>query len=265
MPLNPQTANFPPLSQVEHSWEQNVRKSMELMAPGVGIRSGLELGLPMTSGQPVAGLTPTLTDGYLVKGDQVMGPYGSKLISAAPLNVATRKLFFGLSGMYWGDSTNLPLKPTDVRIGEITTDAVDSIISVAQAYNYGACLFGARGVVNLSKAVDGSDQNLFTWSKPADLGLKGLRVSHAQARVIAPVTAGNTSGDDFLLKVNSTTLVTLGVASLPTLNALAIGTPDATFVIAPSVTDLVFKYNQTDTSTAIAGGAVEFNVILQAY
>ena len=91
MPLNPQTSPFPPISQPEQGWEHSLRKSLEYLQPGEGIRAGLELGLPLTSGGAVTtGLTPTLASGVIVEGDKVIGPYGPKVTAAAAKNLTNR-------------------------------------------------------------------------------------------------------------------------------------------------------------------------------
>lgn len=260
--LNPQTSGFPAISQIERSWEQNLRAALAYLTPGSGAREGLRLGLPD------AGLTPTLTDGYLIQGDQVLGPFGSKLITAIAASQSNKKLFFGLSGMYWGDENNAPLKPTDVLLGVVSSDA-DSIVHVAQPANFGAGRVGVRGFVSLEKATAGADQLAFEMSLAE--GFENIRVTFAQARVAAAVTAGNDAGDDFVLKLQydeatAVDLVTLDDAVLDdvgTLGTFAIADADA--VAAHSPTSIKVLYNQTDGSTAIAGGSVEFFVEFALY
>lgn len=260
MPLNPQTANFPPISLMEQSWALELRSFAAAIAPGAGVRSGIELTLPMTSGQPIAGLTPVTTDGYLLAGDQVLGLRMSQLISAAPVSVANRRIFFGLSGLYYAIAANTPAQPTDFLLGEITTDATH-IISIAQPRNFGASRFGVSGVLNLTKAVKGADTNLFTWVKPSGLG-KNTRIAHAMARVIAPVTAGNAASDNFVLKAESTTLATLTGTELGTLNTLNAGA-NAAWVLTNN--SIAIKYNQTDAGGDFTGGAVEFSVLMECF
>lgn len=262
MPLNPQTANFPPISQVEHSWEQNLRALAKYLVEGPGARHGLELGLP------TSGLTPTLTDGYLLDGDQVLGPYGSKLISAPPAEVINRNLFFGLSGLYWGDANNAPLKTTDKLIGVVTTD-VDSVVHVAQPKNYGGGRMGIRGVVSLEKCTKGADVTAFDFALPETFAQ--ARVSYAQARVAAAATAGFDAGDDFVLKVKideaaAVTLATVDDALLDDVGTLAtFAIADADAVAAYQPTSIKVQYNQTDPGADLTGGAVEFYVELALY
>lgn len=263
MPLNPQTANFPPISQVEHSWEQNLRAFAKYLVPGAGARSGLDLGLP------ASGLTPTLTDGYMIQGDQVLGPYGSKLISAPPAEVTNKNLFFGLSGLYWGDANNAPLKTPDVLVGVVTTD-VDSVIHVAQMKNYGGGRIGVRGVVNLEKATKGADVTAFDLAIPN--GFDYARIIYAQARVAAATTAGVASGEDFNLKIKIDDAAAVKLVTIDDLSLGDVGTL-ATFAIADSDDEVVAyqptsiktQYSQADTSSAIEGGVVEFYVELMLY
>lgn len=273
MVLNPQTSNFPPISQMERSWEQNIRAALGYLVPGSGARSGLKLGLPVDGGGLVTtGLTPTLTDGYLIQADQVLGPYGSKLIGVAEANVSNRNIFFGLSGMYYADATNEPLKPTDVLVGVVTTDNEDpaSILHVAQPVNYGAGRWAIRGMVNLAKITDGADQTAFDLTFP-DVGLDNIRVTYAQCRVAEPCTAGNDAGDDFVLKVkadaaNAVDLVTLDDAVLDDVGTIGrFAAADGDVVSWYSPTSLQVQYNQTDGTTAIAGGAIEFIVEMQLF
>lgn len=269
MAYNEQTNPFPPtVTSIEQSWSQNVRASLDLLAPGEGIRSGLELGIPLSSGQPTSGLTPTLTDGYLVKGDHVLGPYSGNVV-AVDASQAMEKVYFGLRGMNTGDDSNAPLNANDVMIGQVTTSA-DSISAIGQQYNYGACRFGIRGLVAIPSATVGADTPFFVWTVP-DIGLKNVRIVYAQTRMAAVVTGGNDAGDDFVLKVqedseSAIALVTIDDAELDTAagitrNVSADG--DALSFYDP--TTLSFEYNLTDTNADLAGGLVECNVLLEVF
>jgi hypothetical protein len=273
MPLNPQTSPFPPISQPEQGWEHSLRKSLEYLQPGEGIRAGLELGLPLTSGGAVTtGLTPTLTSGVIVEGDKVIGPYGPKVTAAAAKNLSNKNIYFGLQGLTYGDTNNAAPLVSDVLIGSLSTDneATASILHIGQQYNYGACRFGVRGVVNLAKCTKGSDVTFFTWSVPA-IGLKNVRLTYAHARVAIAATAGNTAGDDFVLKVKQGTasavsLVTIDDADLVTAGTIVRDVPASADALSwYDVLSLTFQYNQTDTSTAIAGGAIEVMAILEMF
>lgn len=258
MPLNPQIANFPPLSNFERSWEQNLRALASYLVPGAGARAGLKLGIPVDgSGNVTSGLTPTLTDGYLLSGDQVLGPYGSKIVPSVAASQSNAKIWFGLSGMYVADAAE---KPTDILIGVVTTDA-DSIVHVAQPMNYGAGRYGVRGMVNLAKATDGADQTLFDMAMIDNFD--NIRVVYAQARVHEAATAGFDAGDDHVVKVQfdnaaAVTLATVDDALLDdagTIARFAIADGDAVSAYKPE--SIKVLYNQTDTATAIAGGAIE--------
>lgn len=257
MTLNQQTANFPSFHQPEMGWSENLKAALNLLVPGSGVRSGLNLGIPVSGG-----LTPTLTDGWMVAGDKVLGPYGSKLISPAPKN-ATKRLYFGLSGLYYGDA---PAKPTDALLGQVTTDneSAASITSVAQPLNYGGCRFGIRGEVNLAKCPKGADIPLFTWRKPVDIGLGYVRVSFAAAAV-KTVAVGAEAADNFILGLTTntgdSTLVTLTGTELGSAASKASATPGEEGVTTAD--QLLFTYNQTDAAPSITAGVVEFVVTIE--
>jgi hypothetical protein len=265
MAVSQQNSGFPPIAGVERSYQENLRAVMNLMVPGEGIRQGLTLGLPLSGGQPTTGLTPTLTNGALIKGDRILAPY-SKVVLAATAGWANKKFYFSGTGgyAYYADA---PEHPNDALIAEISTDSANpaSIVAIAQPYAYGGLHFGVKGVVNVAKATDGADVNLFTWNKPANVGLDNTRITFAMVKTAIAVSAGNTSGDDFLLKVGSTTLATLASTDLAAAGNTVVGTPAASWVFGASTSSLTFKYNQTDTSTAIAGGAVEFAVRIECF
>ncbi len=258
MPLNPQTANFPPLTPGEQSWSLDMRRFGAAINPVAAVAAGLYLGIPLAAGQPTTGLTPTLTDGFLSFEDQVIGPFGSLLISAAPKN-AVSSLYYGLSGMYYGSA---PAKASDVLVGVVSTDneATAAIRHVAQLRRTMAGYLAVRGLVSLPKCAKGADVDLLTVTKPA--GYRTMRIVKATANVLAGVTAGNTTGDDFLFKVGSTTLVTVTAAATANVG-VTVGTEAAAhFVTTDSLT---FKYNQTDTSTEIVGGLVEVTALIDLY
>ncbi|MGA1114549.1 MAG: hypothetical protein ACO3TI_06325 [Aquiluna sp.] len=269
MTLNPQTANFPPIDLPERSWSNNLRAALELLAPGSGVRAGLKLGVPLNAGQPTTGLKPTLTDGYLVQGDTVLGPYGSKLSKAAPASVSNRSIFFGLGGLNYGDANNVAPSVRDVQIGSISTNAT-SIIHIGQPYNYGAGRFGVRGLVNLATCPRAADTTFFTWTMPDELG--HARVTYAEARVIAAVTANAATNDDFVLKVKNGTAAAVTLATLTAATHLGtVGTQvnkvpvsaDALGFYEP--TTIAFQYNQTDAGDQIATGLVEVIIELAIY
>lgn len=253
----PQTDPFPPLRQTEHSWEQNLRASLGFLIPGAGARDGLKLSIPAT------GLEPGLTDGYLLQGDRVIGPYGSQLLSPAPASAA-RSLYFGLAGPYYATE---PATVRDVLLGTLATTA-DGIIYVAQPINAGSGRVGVRGQVAISRAVDGSDQSMLSLPIPA--GFEYARVAYAQSRVIGATTGGTDSGDNFVLKAGPAgsllTLTTIAHSALPTLGATSRYVPVSADASSwAGATALTVAYNQTDTATAIAGGLVEFAVLFDLF
>lgn len=256
MPLNPQTHPFPAIDQVERSWEQNIRASLEVLIPGAYIGEGLKLGFPLSAGQPTTGFTPTMTDGYLVDGDMVAGPYGSKLITAALASQTNTGLWFGLKGVYYAAA---PQTSKDVLLGRLSTDSA-GIQHIAQQYRTSDGLFVVRGVVNLARCTKGADVPLFVWVKPTTH--KYSQVIYSHARIDTIVTAGNTAGDDFLFKLGSTTLVTKAAANLVTQDHLDASSTPAPVSTAPTLT---FNYNQTDTATAIAGGTMEVTALIRTF
>jgi hypothetical protein len=213
-------------------------------------------------------LVPTLTDGYLVQGDTVLGPYGSKLAKAAPASATNRAVFFGLDGLNYGDANNAPPLVSDVQIGSISTTA-DSIIHVGQPYNYGAGRFGVRGLINLVTCPRAADTTFFTWTMPDALG--HARVTYAEARVIAAATANAAAGDNFVLKVKAGEAAAVTLATLTGTNLGAAGTQvnkvpvsaDALGFYEP--TTIAFQYNQTDADAQIATGLVEVMIELAIY
>lgn len=249
MSLNPQTSNFPPIHQTERSWEQNLRAVMNMLVPGVGVRSGLNLDIP------ASGLTPTISDGVLISGDNILGPYAKGIVAAEPS--ATRKLFFGLAGFYYATTAETA---KDAQVGEVTTNA-NAIVAVGQPLSYGACRFGVRGVINLARATKGADTTFFNWVKP-DLSLKYTRVTFAMVRsVVAAVGAG--AGDNHVLKVDNKTLVTASGTNISAANTIVTGTPDASWVFGPDTTALAFKYNQT--GAGVTEGKVEIIALIECF
>jgi hypothetical protein len=275
MALQPQTSSFPPIYQMEQTWQQNIRASLSLLAAGYGVRSGLKMGLPLDGdGKVTTGLIPTLTDGYLVRGDQVLGPYGSKLVSAAEPGLVNRKVWFGLKGLNYAEPDNLPPLVSDALVATLSTDsaAPASIIHIGQPYNYGGGRMGVRGVINLAKCPKGADTTFFNWETPRDglpwampsAEIENVRVTYAQARMLeVPDATG-----DFVLKIkngdaDAVTLTTIagagqvedGISRKIPVNAdpLSFYRPEA----------LTFQYSQAGANAA--GGAVEVMIILEIF
>jgi len=264
--------NFPMLSNAEQSWEQNLRAIMELIAPGVGVRSGLEMGLPLDGGLVAAGLVPTFRDGYLLIGDRRYGPFGSKLFLPASPGWVNRGVYYGLEGVYYADANNEPHNDAAIRLGSLSTDseADPSIIHIGQPYNYGAGRLGVRGVVNLAACAKATDTVFFNWPM-VDTGLPDVRIIYAEARMIHPVNEATGAGDDFVLKLSETgganfTALTVGNADMGTENAAARFNPaSADGVSFRNPSALEFSYNQTDAGAAIASGAVEVKVLMELF
>lgn len=270
MPIASQTSNIPGLSYPSTEWATSFEAWAAYVFPGAplqgGVRQGCKLGIPLTSGQPVAGLTPTMTNGVVIIDNSVIGING-QVTTAASLNFTNRRIFFGLSGYYYADSNNTQVKPTDVLLGEITTDATDSIISIAQPYNYGNGRFGVKALLNVAKANDGADRVLFSWTAPAGADAYDyIRVPFAQSRVVAAATGGNDTGDDNLLKIKVDSASAATIATLTAANLGSAGTTvratadDADAYSFPAPTTIQVIYNQTDATTALAGGLVEYYV-----
>lgn len=263
MPLNKQTSGYPPINLPDRGWSSEITSVMRYLVPGAGARSGLSLGLPLLSGQPTTGLTPTMSVGTMIRGDEVLD-ISELNILPADVNWSNRRLYYGLSGMYYGVAANAP---TDAVIAEISTDNLSpaSITAIAQPMAYAGVRFGVRGVINLTKCTKGADVNLFTWNKPANIGLPYTRVSYAQAVTAAVATSGNAAGDDFLLKVGSTTLVTHAAAGLSVANTLTAGMPSSGTPWVFTGDQLIFRFNQTDVSANLTGGSIAFNAIFEYF
>lgn len=272
MTLRPQGHPFPPIHLPEISWITNLRKSMELLAPGEGVWQGLELGLPKASGLVTTGLKPTLTDGYLLRGDEILGPYGSKQTETAEAGWTNKKIYFGRAGMAYGDANNAPLFPNDALIGSLSTNSANpaSIVHLGQQLNYGAGRFGVRGVVNLAACPKGADTTFFRWEVPQGI-MNYARVTYAQARITEAVSAGNTAGDDFVLKVKQGSETAVSLATIASTSLVTAGTVSRKVPVSADAlswykpVNIDFIYNQTDTSTAIAGGEVEVMVVLEMF
>jgi hypothetical protein len=263
MPLNPQTSQFPPISTLEQSWDENIVAALGALNPGVGVRRGLKMLPPLVSGQPTTGLLPTLTAGVLCTGDYVAGP-NPNVISVATANWANKNFYIGLSGGYWADT---PTKPNDILVASVSTDNLNpaAITSIAQPMHYGAGRFGLRGVVNLARCAKGADTLLFTWVKPTELAAENLRISHAMVRTVIAPSAGVDAGDAFALKAGAVTLATLANTDISATGNQVVGSPAATWNYLPSVANIPFRFNLTDGSTAMTGGMAEFMVILETY
>jgi len=260
--MRTQTSPFPQLSNIERSWEQNIRAALDLLAAGSGVRSGLELSPPVTES-----LQAVLSNGYISQGDQVVGPYGSLFKESAPASATNRAIYFGLRGMYYAGVDNQPETPADILIGTLSTSATD-VIHAGQQYNYGAARFGVRGEVKIAAAAKGADVPFFSWAMP-DTGLKNVRISYAQARVKTVAGGVGDAGDDFVLKVKqgddaAIALCTLDDAVLATAGASTAFIPASDSGVSWSGIDaLTFLYNQTDTATAIEDLVVEVHATLE--
>lgn len=267
MALNQQTANFPPISLPEQSWSLNLRAVMTYLGAGAGAYSGMVLGVPLAAGVPTTGLVPTLSEGVAIFEDNVIG-INPSAVSAAPPSITNRDIFFGLEGYYYADDLNTPRTLKDIRIGTISTSA-DSIIAIAQPQNYGGGRYGVKGYLRPDLLTDGADTTFFTWVKPAIY--QHCRIAYAQSRVVSGVTAGGDAGDDLTLKVKkgadaAVTLTSLTAANLGaanTVNRFAAADGDA--VSWHDASTLLFQYNQTDATTALAGGLVEVAAVIECF
>jgi len=263
MTLNAQTSGFPPINLPDRGWSKEISSVMRYLVPAAGVRSRLTLGLPLSAGQPTPGLTPVMTTGTMVRGDEVLDILDLNILPA-DVSWTNRKLYYGLAGMYYGLA---PATPTDTVIAEISTDNIGggSITAIAQPMAYGGLRFGVRGVVNLAKCPKGADVNLFTWTKPADVGLPYTRINYAQVTTAIAAASGNVAGDDFLLKVNSTTLATHAATGLSVADTLTAGFPSTSTPWVFAGDSLVFKYNQADAGANLVGGAIAFNVLFECF
>lgn len=261
MPLIPQTANDAGIAISGPSWT-NELTSLFSLANFTGMRRGARLGFPIASNQPTTGLLPTLTAGSLLYGASRVDINPAEVASASA-NWTNRKIWYGLNGFYYSGADNLAKNIKDVLLGEISTDNAGSpsIIAIAQSLNLGSGKFGIRAAVNLAVAIDGADTDLFTWIVPA--GYDYVRLDRAQSRVMSVTTAGNSTGDDHLLKIKvdaatAMTLVTTPVAGLTvagTTTAATADDADAYSFYQPGT--IKVQYNQIDTAPAIAGSWIE--------
>lgn len=249
MPLNQQTANFPPISLPERSWDKDLRAWARLLYPDARIAHGLQLDLPDSPG-----LLPKLTDGVLVKDDLVIGPFGSKLISAAPASVSRRGLYYGLRGMAYREVADADV--TDALVGEVSTDS-DGIISLVQYFypSPGKCV--VKGTIYLPKATTGSD---VTIAEVTMTNFSGLKITAGYSRT-KEVAATTTTGDQLLIKAGGNTVLTHNQAALDSGTGFAIASPGAGQV-QPTDNTLAIAYNSTQ-GTAFTAGAVGFYVEIE--
>ena len=249
MPLNQQTANFPPISQPERSWDKDLRAWANLLYPEARIAHGLQLGLPDSPG-----LLPKLTDGVLVKDDLVIGPFGSKLISAAPASVTRRGLYYGLRGMAYREAIDVDV--TDALIGEVTTDAT-GIVSLVQYFYPSPGKCAVKGMLYLPKATTGSDVAIANVTMTNYSGLR-ITAGYSSTKEVAATTA---TGDQLLIKAGGNTVLTHNKAALDSGTGFAIASPGADQV-QPDDNTLMIAYNSTQ-GTAFTAGAVGFYVEIE--
>lgn len=246
MALRSQIHPFPEVGQYDRGWSNDLSAVLGVLQGGLGVNQGLRLGIP------TSGLIPTATDGYLVQGDEVMQPNMSDLITAAPASATMRKCFLGGSDVfYWADAANAAKGDRHILVAETSTSA-NAIKAIGQRLNYGGGHYGLRGVVNLAAADKGADTNLATWLHPEGQTGSFIRIEYAAARVLTAAA----SGGDTAFKMGGVTLATILAANTGTANFTVVGSPGATWILAPN-TDLTLKYNAAGTPTA---GVFEFHV-----
>ena len=270
MTLNSQTNAFPPITIPDRGWTQNLPAVMDYQIPTAGFVSGFRLGIPLNTGGTAvaASLTPNLSgQGVMVQGDSVL-EFRTDVLGAAPVSVTGRNIYYGLTGLYYAGSDNLPLSSRDVLVGQVTTNGT-TIISIAQPQAYGAGRFGIRGEINLGLVTDGADQTLFTWTPPTIY--QWMRCTYAHSRVAIAAAAGNTSGDDNLLKVqfgsaSAVTLATIAATNLVTAGTMAtFGFADSDLAVGLTSGTVKLLYNQTDTSTALDTGVIAYSALFEGF
>ena len=236
--MQQQTDNFPPISRPEQSWSHDLRALFQNLYP---------YGLPLGGNGPRltlpdSGLTPKLSSGYAVLGDQLIGPIGQVAIGAAPTS-STKNLYYGLKGFgYYADE---PEEPTDFRLGVVSTD-VDGITFVAQQLVYTSGRFGVWGRVDLTRLAASADVNIFTaitkaspigtkaypyfpeiypnLPTPDNVGFDKFIVDYAYVKTITALSAAGTN--EVLLKGGDATLVTHDDNSSETQDAVTIAAID---------------------------------------
>lgn len=268
-----QTANFPGFRQPERSWENNLRALTSQTLPQ-GILKGLALGIP------TSGATPTLTDGYLVDGDRILGPFGSKLVGPAPRNVYRRGLYYGLEGMFYAtpEQAQLPAIPlyqagdTAQRawlIGEVTTSDTESpdVIHVAQYLSLSTDRIGIRSLFKPGSLGAGVDVVIASAKLPT--GFQNARIAFATHRNKTALTAVTATSDTALVKykadaLSAATLITVSNANL----AAAAGSlvAAANIIYLPNSTQTVdVIYALTDADASIVSGVIEVNVVIELF
>lgn len=232
MPISPQTANYPTREMhIERSWSENLTGVLQSVQGAAGWNTGGRFTIPNT------GLLPSATDGTLLRGPEILGLNLSELIDTAPANAALRRLFFGTRNLYYAGLANVSLGARDAVIAEVST-GLSTIQSIGQPLNLGNGLYGLRGLINLVNCVKGADTQLATWTHPAINAASPIQIESVAARIVTAAV----SGTDIAFKVGATTVASIAAANTGTLNFAAIGTPAATWVLAPN-TSLALSYN----------------------
>ncbi len=233
MPISPQTANFPTREMhIERSWSENLTAVLQSTQGAVGWNAGGRFTIPNT------GLLPSATDGTLLRGPEILGLNLSELIDTAPASAALRKLCFGTRNLYYAPApANVALGARDAVIAEVSTGA-SAIQAIGQPLNLGNGLYGLRGLINLVNCVKGADTQMATWTHPAINAASPIQVESVAARIVTAAV----SGTDINFKLGATTIATILAANTGTVNFAAIGTPAATWVLAPG-TNIALSYN----------------------
>ena len=230
-----QTSPTPPLVPAEIGWSGSLRAYLQAIYPTGRILHGMRLGIP----DAISGLTPTLSAGSMIAGDEIIGPRPSEVLSAAPVDSDRYGIYYGNKGLrylateYTTDPTEAEtamlaeVDPSDVLLGEISCDEIDSIQFVTQYLAYGQGRYGIRGVVNVAKNLGaGTDVTVGQFKLPADYDV--LRITGAYGKTLV---AG--AGQQ-IVKHGANTLVTHLSGSMGVEGTVTIATPTAAEVtIAP--------------------------------
>jgi hypothetical protein len=273
MAIPKQTANFPFFDLPEQSWSNNLRALSRATLPQ-GVLKGLALTLP------ASGATPVLSDGHFVDGDHVAGPFGSKLITAAPRNANRIGLYFGLEGLFYATAAEAAsaanpmyqLGETVSRghlIGEVsTTDVAEPEISLLTQYlHLDTSRMGIRSIFRPGLLGAGSDRVLAELPLPA--GYRNARIAFATYKVLTAVTVVTATDDTALVKYKAdaeaaATLVTVSNANLGAVAGTTVAA--ASVIYLPTATEtLQLLWNMTDANASVVAGAIEVNAVVDLF
>jgi hypothetical protein len=264
MPVNTQTSGFPGIQQPEISWENNLAAISQRLNRPAGPFAGGGLVLSV----PASGLVPTITDGYVIDGDRIAGPFASKLIGGAPVNADRQRLVFGLKGLSY-PSVASPETPKDVLIGEVSTTASD-VFQTTQYLFLRPGVAIVRSFLDLGKLVAGKrNANIKFAEIPKPAGYRFMRVPFSFVRINTVLGGTIDAGDALDIKGSTAGVAIATIGSLN--NAALAGAVGAVTELAakplylPTDTALSLHYNLTDANSTITSGVVEIEAFVEFF